>query len=85
MRRFVSLASAFTLALLVGGQAMAQQPPANPPSGGTPDAMPFDIPYGMAITTEKMEQTNRLETIATFLAFMFSPVCGKRWSICLLK
>src|SRR6266487_6843142 len=43
MARFVSIASAFTLALLVGSQAIAQQPPANPPSGGTPDAMPFDI------------------------------------------
>ena len=56
MRGFVSVASAFTLALLVGSQALAQQPPANPPAGGTPDAMPFDIPYGMAITGEKAKQ-----------------------------
>ena len=56
MRGFVSIASAFTLALLLGGQAIAQQPPANPPSGGTPDAMPFDIPYGMAITGEKAKR-----------------------------
>ena len=56
MARFVSIASAFTLALLVGSQAIAQQPPANPPSGGTPDAMPFDIPYGTAITAEKAKQ-----------------------------
>lgn len=56
MRGFVSVASAFTLALLLGSQAVAQQPPANPPAGGTPDAMPFDIPYGMAITAEKAKQ-----------------------------
>jgi len=56
MLRVVSIASAFTLALLFGTQAIAQQPPANAPSGGTPDAMPFDIPYGMAITTEKAKQ-----------------------------
>jgi glc operon protein GlcG len=56
MRGFVSIASAFSLALLLGGQAIAQQPPANPPAGGTPDAMPFDIPYGMAITGDKAKQ-----------------------------
>ena len=56
MRGFVSVASAFTLALLLGSQAVAQPPPANPPAGGTPDAMPFDIPYGMAITGEKAKQ-----------------------------
>jgi len=56
MRGFVSVASAFTLALLLSRQAVAQQPPANPPAGGTPDAMPFDIPYGMAITGEKAKQ-----------------------------
>jgi uncharacterized protein GlcG (DUF336 family) len=55
MRGFVSIA-AFTLALLVGSQAIAQQPPANPPSGGTPDAMPFDIPYGTPITAERAKQ-----------------------------
>jgi uncharacterized protein GlcG (DUF336 family) len=56
MRGFVSLASAFSLALLLGNQAIAQQPAANPPAGGTPDAMPFDIPYGMAITADKARQ-----------------------------
>lgn len=38
MRHFVSIASALTLALLIGSQAVAQQSPANPPSGGTPIA-----------------------------------------------
>src|SRR5207247_8954892 len=51
-----TLASPFTLALLVASQPIAHQPPANPPSGGTPDAMPFDIPYGTAITAEKAKQ-----------------------------
>src|SRR5262249_42237786 len=56
MLRVVSISSAFTLALLFGTQAIAPQPPANAPSGGTPDAIPFGIPYGMAITTEKAKQ-----------------------------
>jgi glc operon protein GlcG len=56
MRQVVSIASALAIALVLGGQAVAQQPPANPPAGGTPDAMPFDIPYGSAITTEKAKQ-----------------------------
>jgi len=53
MRRFVSIGFVFMLTLLIGGQTVAQQPPTNPPSGGAPDAMPFDIPYGMPITAEK--------------------------------
>src|ERR1700730_7268504 len=56
MRHLVAIASALGLALLFVGQTVAQQPPANPPAGGTPDAMPFDIPYGMAITGEKAKQ-----------------------------
>ena len=32
------------------------QPPPNPPAGGTPEAIPFDIPYGLAITTDKAKQ-----------------------------
>jgi glc operon protein GlcG len=56
MRQVVSIASALGVALLLGSQAVAQQPPPNPPSGGTPEAMPFDIPYGSAITTDKAKQ-----------------------------
>jgi uncharacterized protein GlcG (DUF336 family) len=56
MRHFVSVASALSLGLLVGGAAFAQQPPANAPSGGTPDAMPFDIPYGISISEDKAKQ-----------------------------
>jgi glc operon protein GlcG len=56
MRQVVSFASALGVALLLGSQAVAQQPPPNPPAGGTPEAMPFDIPYGLAITTDKAKQ-----------------------------
>ena len=48
---------------LVAGSAFAQQPaapaatpPANAPAGGTPDAMPFDIPYGQSIGGDKAKQ-----------------------------
>jgi hypothetical protein len=56
MRHSVSIASALTIALVLGGQSGAQQPPPNSPAGGTPDAVPFDIPYGMPITAEKAKQ-----------------------------
>src|SRR5256714_5484491 len=56
MGGLVPVPRAFPPALFVGSQALAHQPPANPPSGGTPDAMPFDIPYGRAITGEKAKQ-----------------------------
>jgi uncharacterized protein GlcG (DUF336 family) len=51
------------LALLsFADSALAQQPaapaapPANAPSGGTPDAIPFDIPYGQSIGGERAKQ-----------------------------
>src|ERR1700747_3552964 len=60
MRSIVSFVSSLALALCVGHAALAQQqtpappaPPANAPAGGTPDAMPFDIPYGQSIGEEK--------------------------------
>jgi hypothetical protein len=56
MRHLMSIASAASLCLLLSGAAFAQQPPANAPAGGTPDAMPFDIPYGMSISGEKAKQ-----------------------------
>jgi uncharacterized protein GlcG (DUF336 family) len=31
-------------------------PPAQPAAGGTPDAMPFDIPYGQSIGLERAKQ-----------------------------
>jgi uncharacterized protein GlcG (DUF336 family) len=46
----------------ISSAAFAQQapapatPPAPPSAGGTPDAMPFDIPYGQSIGLEKAKQ-----------------------------
>jgi glc operon protein GlcG len=65
MRSTISYALAAFAAVAISSQALAQAPapattpapaPANPPSGGTPDAMPFDIPYGMSIGLEKAKQ-----------------------------
>jgi glc operon protein GlcG len=61
MRSMISLALAACAAVAISSQALAQTPtpatpPAQPPSGGTPDAMPFDIPYGMSIVLEKAKQ-----------------------------
>jgi glc operon protein GlcG len=47
--------------IAIGGSAFAQTPtpaapPAPPAAGGTPDAMPFDIPYGVSIGLEKAKQ-----------------------------
>jgi len=65
MRSTISLALAAIAAVAISSQALAQAPapattpapaPANPPSGGTPDKMPFDIPYGMSIGLEQAKQ-----------------------------
>ena len=66
MRVFAFLETALAIALLFGGPAQAQQPPAtaatptpappNPPAGGTPDRIPFDIPYGAPIALERAKQ-----------------------------
>jgi uncharacterized protein GlcG (DUF336 family) len=48
----IALMSSPTLA-----QAPAPATPPSPPSaGGTPDAMPFDIPYGLSIGLERAKQ-----------------------------
>ncbi|HTH60849.1 MAG TPA: heme-binding protein [Paraburkholderia sp.] len=47
MHKLVYVASSACLA--VGITAAAQTPPAPPSAGGTPDKMPFDIPYGTPI------------------------------------
>jgi uncharacterized protein GlcG (DUF336 family) len=41
---------------LVAFGAQAQAPAGPPPSGGTPDAMAFDIPYGLPIGLEQAKQ-----------------------------
>ena len=63
MRGIVSFVSTLAVTLCVGHAALAQQatpapaaPPANAPAGGTPDAMPFDIPYGQSIGEDKAKQ-----------------------------
>src|SRR6201992_1286891 len=55
MRSMISFALAACVAVAFSSQALAQAP-AQPASGGTPDAMPFDIPYGMSIGLEKAKQ-----------------------------
>src|SRR6202048_5060543 len=61
MRSFVSIALAACAVAAISSQAFAQTPapatpPAPPPAGGTPDAMPFDIPYGQSIGLEQAKQ-----------------------------
>jgi glc operon protein GlcG len=62
MRSIVSLGLAACAAVLISSAALAQSPapaaapPAPAPAGGTPDAIPFDIPYGQSIGLEKAKQ-----------------------------
>ena len=56
MRPIVSMTLAACAVVLMTSPILAQAqtpapaaPPAPPPAGGTPDAMPFDIPYGQSI------------------------------------
>ena len=60
--RFSLLAGALCATLLLVTSASAQVPAtstaplAQPSAGGTPDKMPFDIPYGQSIGAEKAKQ-----------------------------
>ena len=61
MRSIVSMALASCAIAVMGSPAFAQTPapatpPAPPSAGGTPDAMPFDIPYGLSIGLERAKQ-----------------------------
>src|ERR1700712_5209975 len=61
MRSIVSMTLAACAMALVNWQTLAEQPaPAAPPSppaaGGTPDAIPFDIPYGVSIGLDRAKQ-----------------------------
>ena len=55
--RSLTMSLVFGAALLLGGPALAQTPPpsmpAPPPAGGTPEQMPFFIPYGPTITADR--------------------------------
>jgi glc operon protein GlcG len=58
MRSIVSMTMAACAIAVVSSSAFTQAPapaaPTAPPSaGGTPDAMPFDIPYGVSIGLER--------------------------------
>src|SRR6201997_154389 len=61
MRSIVSMTLAACAVAALSSSALAQTPapatpPAQPSSGGTPDAMPFDIPYGQSIGLERAKQ-----------------------------
>ena len=61
MRSIVLLTLAACAIAVMSSPTLAQAPapatpPAQPPSGGTPDAMPFDIPYGQSIGLEHAKQ-----------------------------
>ena len=61
MRSVVSMTLAACAIAALSWPALAQTqtpatPPTPPPAGGTPDAMPFDIPYGVSIGLERARQ-----------------------------
>jgi glc operon protein GlcG len=57
MRQFALILAATCAAFAVtGGTTFAQQPTAPPSAGGTPEQMPFDIPYGPSINLERAKQ-----------------------------
>ena len=61
MRSIVCLTLAACAMAVVSSPTFAQNPtpaapPAPPSAGGTPDAVPFDIPYGMSIGLERAKQ-----------------------------
>jgi uncharacterized protein GlcG (DUF336 family) len=61
MRSIVSMTLAACALAVMSSSTFAQTPapaapPAPPSAGGTPDAVPFDIPYGMSIGLERAKQ-----------------------------
>jgi glc operon protein GlcG len=61
MRHIVSMTLAACAIAVMSSPTLAQAPapatpPAPPAAGGTPDAMPFDIPYGQSIGLERAKQ-----------------------------
>ncbi len=61
MRPIISAGFAACTIVMTCTAALAQAPttaaaPAQPSAGGTPDAVPFDIPYGMPIGLERARQ-----------------------------
>jgi glc operon protein GlcG len=61
MRSIITMTLAACAVAAFGSSALAQTPapaapPAQPSAGGTPDVMPFDIPYGVSIGLERAKQ-----------------------------
>src|SRR6201994_434665 len=61
MRSIVSMTLAACAVAALSSSALAQTPapatpPAPPSAGGTPEAIPFDIPYGVSIGLERAKQ-----------------------------
>jgi glc operon protein GlcG len=61
MRSIVSMTLAACAMAVMGSSTFAETPapaapPSPPPAGGTPDAMPFDIPYGVSIGLERAKE-----------------------------
>ena len=61
MRPIVSMTLAACAVIAIASPILAQTPPpatppAPPAAGGTPDVMPFDIPYGVSIGLDKAKQ-----------------------------
>lgn len=61
MRSIIAMSLAACAMAVMSSPTFAQTPtpaapPAQPAAGGTPDAMPFDIPYGMSIGLERAKQ-----------------------------
>jgi glc operon protein GlcG len=58
MRSIVAMTLAACAIAVLSSPTLAQTPPpATPPAaGGTPDAMPFDIPYGVSIGLDRAKQ-----------------------------
>jgi uncharacterized protein GlcG (DUF336 family) len=61
MRSIVSMSLAACAMAALSSPSFAQTPtpaapPAQPAAGGTPDAIPFDIPYGQSIGLERAKQ-----------------------------
>src|ERR1700742_2489970 len=59
MRSILSMTLVACAMAMTGVPALAETPapaPPQPPAGGTPDAMPFDIPYGVSIGLERAKE-----------------------------
>jgi glc operon protein GlcG len=54
--RLGSMIAALVVALMPLGAAQAQQQQQPPSAGGTPEQMPFNVPYGTPITLERAKQ-----------------------------